>query len=173
MSKVKKYGLILITLGVIAAISYIVKEDNNVPLAATKDVIYKKLDSNEVKSEQLKESNIKKNYDIETAKKDMSLIFLTDSGEYINKNKIDDFFKQMENKNQIKIRYTQYAGEFLDKMRDVEFDGEKIILKEYDTKSPEGENYFYIEIAGEKIDVIDGYYKLLDDKGEKIKLFPQ
>lgn len=71
----KKYGLILITLGVIAAISYIVKEDNNVPLAATKDVIYKKLDSNEVKSEQLKESNIKKNYDIETAKKDMSLIF--------------------------------------------------------------------------------------------------
>lgn len=103
----------------------------------------------------------------------MSLIFLTDSGEYINKNKIDDFFKQMENKNQTKIRYTQYAGEFLDKMRDVEFDGEKIILKEYDTKSPEGENYFYIEIAGKNIELIDGYYKLLDDKGDNIKLFPQ
>ncbi|ERK31214.1 hypothetical protein [Clostridium intestinale] len=169
----KKYGLILIALGAIAAISYIIKEDDNVPLAATKDVIYKKLDSNEVKSEELKESNIKKNYDIETAKKDMALIYLTDSGEYINKNKIDDFFKQMENKNQAKIRYTQYSGEFLDKMRDVEFDGEKIIVKEYDTKSPEGEKYFYIEIAGENIELIDGYYKLLDYRGNYIKLFSQ
>lgn len=169
----KKYGLILITLGAIAAISYIVKEDNNVPLAATKDVIYKKLDSNEVKSEELKESNIKKNYDIETAKKDMSLIFLTDSGEYINKNRIDDFFKQMENKNQAKIRYTQYSGEFLDKMRDIEFDGEKIILKEYDTKFQDSDKYYYIEVIGKNIELIDGYYKLLDDKGEKIKLFPQ
>lgn len=169
----KKYGLILITLGAIAAISYIVKEDNNVPLAATKDVIYKKLDSNEVKNEELKESKIKKNYDIETAKKDMALIFLTDSGEYINKDKVDDFFKQVEDKSPAEIRYTQYSGEFLDKMRDIEFDGEKIILKEYDTKSQEADNYYYIEVIGKNIELIDGYYKLLNYKGEQIKLFPQ
>ena len=52
-------------------------------------------------------------------------------------------------------------------MRDIEYDGEKIILKDYDTKSVEKETYCYVETTDSGL-IFDGHYYRLKDKGLKV-----
>lgn len=117
----------------------------------------------------LKTSDIPVIYTLEKSKSNKDYIKLFDEDISFNKEKLDEFLKSVEKKQPSKIRYTQYYEGILDKMRDVEYNGELIILKEYDTKSNEEKTYKYIETSDDSIIVEDSYYKL---KNGKDKLFP-
>lgn len=121
----------------------------------------------EYKETELKTSDIPVKYTLEQSKSNGDYIFISEEEISFNRDKLDSFIDSVNDKKPSKIRYTQYYEGFLSRMRDVEYDGEKIILKEYDTKSVEKETYCYLEITDSDL-IFDGHYYRLKDKGLKV-----
>lgn len=117
----------------------------------------------------LVESNMGVPYTLDQSKNNNDFISITNEKRFLNTEALDDFLEDVKNKKPSKIRYTQYYGEKLDAMRDIDFDGNKFIIKDYDTKSPEKSKYFYLTFEGNSLKEERGYYLL---ENNNIKLFP-
>jgi len=119
--------------------------------------------------EKLIDSKIPKPYTLEQSRDNGDIIYMTTDYKYLNNERLKEFLNNVENNKEDRIRYSQYCGELLDKMRDVEFKGNKFTVKEYDTKSPEIPTYFYLTFEGDSLIKESGYYRL---KSNDMKLFP-
>lgn len=117
---------------------------------------------------ELKNSDIPTKYTLEQSKANNDYIFITDEDAILNKDKVEEFLASFANKKAAKIRYTQFYKGSLDCMRDIEYDGTKIILKDYDTKSPEDKIYKYLESVDNDMINDGGNYRL---KNIGVKLF--
>lgn len=116
----------------------------------------------------LKISDIPTKYTLDQSKSNNDYIFIADEDVILNKDKVEEFLASFANKKPTKIRYTQFFKGSLDCMRDIEYNGTKIILKDYDTKSPEDETYKYLETMDDDMINDGGNYRL---KNIGVKLF--
>ena len=114
----------------------------------------------------LRESNIPVKYTLEQSKNNGDYIIITDQSETLNIEKVEKFLEEFKNKKPVKIRCTQFYMGALDSMRDIEYDGEKILLKEYDTKSNDKKTYNYIEISDSDMIQDGGWYRLVNSKAK-------
>ena len=108
----------------------------------------------------LKNSKIPTKYTLEQSKRNNDYIFITDEDIILNKDKVEEFLDSFTDKKPAKMRYTQFYKGSLDCMRDIEYDGTQIILKDYDTKSPKDKTYKYLELVDNDMINDDGNYRL-------------
>lgn len=181
-SKISYTCIVIIILGM--AYLYQHKEINHISLT---DPIVKEVDNKPVEQnsgetngnsknaesaateEKLIDSKIPKPYTLKQSQDNGDIIYMATDYKYLNNERLKEFLNNVENNKEDRIRYSQYCGELLDKMRDVEFKGNKFIVKEYDTKSPEIPTYFYLTFEGDSLIKESGYYRL---KSNDMKLFP-
>lgn len=114
----------------------------------------------------LKESNIPVKYTLQQSKNNGDYIIITDQSETLNIEKLEKFLEEFKNKKPAKIRCAEFYMNCLDSMRDIEYDGEKILLKEYDTKSKDKKTYSYMEISDSDMIQDGGWYRLANSKAK-------
>lgn len=117
---------------------------------------------------ELKTSDIPVKYTLDQSKSNGDYIVQLENNSILNEDKLTLFIDSLNRKKTANIRYTQYYNGSLDCMRDVEYDGEKIILKEYDTKSMDKSTYSYLEITDSDLFLDGNYYRLKD---KRLKVF--
>lgn len=121
----------------------------------------------EFKEAELKTSDISVKYTLDQSKSNGDYIVQLENSLILNEDKLTLFIESLNRKKTANIRYTQYYNGSLDCMRDVEYDGEKIVLKEYDTKSMDKNTYSYLEITDSDL-FLNGHYYKLKNKGFKL-----